>query len=473
MMTRTSHIFTISVVLLLVGFGVARGEEQASSVAEPGTFRQLIERAIRYYEGGRYDDAIREFAQAYAQNPKPAILFNIAQSHRKAGRRVEALTVYESFLRKESDPVHRAEAEHHAVELRSALQREEEARRAEQEALRRAKVSVPIEPAEKKGPPRGVRYIEVSAGVILSGHRLSFTEEDPSSPVHCYDFDFAGAVVSGMSPPQNYSYLRSPSCPSYAATVQAGVHVDANVFPLLGLRPAALRGLGLGATLDYFPGVGLCKDEGGMCAAGDELLTSELRIEAGLRFVYSPSPRRDRPSLLASLQYGLHRFVVQKERKRYVANSDGYEGVSSVEWLDDHGIPDVQYQYVDFGLGARLPFFANERFYIGAQVELHYHLMADYGELSTQFSDLSRFTGGYGPVQRGHGVRIAVSPLELQPLRGFLIGASAFYERFDLAFALGDPLPPGVRDATSAARHLAASATDQYYGGVLQVGYRY
>ena len=56
---------------------------------------------------------------------------------------------------------------------------------------------------------------------------------------------------------------------------------------------------------------------------------------------------------------------------------------------------------------------------------------------------------------------------------------SGFYEMFTTAFTLGSnannnvSLPPVDRVPANAARHIAQGATDQYFGGIIQIGYQY
>ena len=75
------------------------------------TLKESIERGIRLFQQGDYSGAVQAFTAAYVISPKPMLLFNIAQAHRKAGRAQEALTSYQLFLRKAPDTPLRAETE--------------------------------------------------------------------------------------------------------------------------------------------------------------------------------------------------------------------------------------------------------------------------------------------------------------------------------------------------------------------------
>jgi len=151
--------------------------------------------------------------------------------------------------------------------------------------------------------------------------------------------------------------------------------------------------------------------------------------------------------------------------------------------IDDHGLPDILYQYVTIGVGGRIPYYSTEKLYFGLLVNFNFHAMLSFGELGTGFADTSTTTslygnGGYGQAS-GYGFRVGFTPLELIPWKGITVRLSGFYEMFTTAFTLGSninnnvSLPPVDRTLENAARHIAQGAVDQYFGGVVQIGYQY
>ncbi len=78
-------------------FPQAAGTEvlEATRVA---AFRQQIERASECVKREDYECALSYYKQAYATNPQPLILFNMAQVCRKADRTKDALSYFERFL---------------------------------------------------------------------------------------------------------------------------------------------------------------------------------------------------------------------------------------------------------------------------------------------------------------------------------------------------------------------------------------
>ena len=324
-------------------------------------------------------------------------------------------------------------------------------------------------------------YIDAGAAFILNGRSFSFTEDTAAtSTVKCYDFD--KKVLDPNDPQANRMVLRytAPlkSCPKYSTSVTGGVRVDLTAYPLAGLSMNGLKGLGIGGTFDYmfWPA---SQTSGAMPRSLD---TREFRAEFGLRYHWNILNQRSRPSILASAQYGIHYFAVQKEDKSYTFMDENFM-TQTAKGVDDHGLPDLSYQYVTLGLGGRIPFFANAKMYLGMLVNFNFHIMLGYGEMGTRFVDESSTaalygSGGYGPAS-GFGLRASFTPLEAMLWKGLTVRLAGFYERFDTTFALANgsgpetSLPPVDRQQQNSARHIAQGAVDNYFGGTVQIGYQY
>src|SRR5262245_55019934 len=67
--------------------------------------------AARAYDLAEYEEALREFKEAYRIVGDPAFLFNIAQCHRKLGHPADAISFYKTYLRRAPSTPHRAEVE--------------------------------------------------------------------------------------------------------------------------------------------------------------------------------------------------------------------------------------------------------------------------------------------------------------------------------------------------------------------------
>ncbi len=96
----------VSILLLSALAGTASAEPDPE-------VRAIFDRAQRHYDLGEYEAASAGFREAYRADPRPALLYNIAQASRRAGDCVTAEAMYRSFLREDPDSAYRALAEHH------------------------------------------------------------------------------------------------------------------------------------------------------------------------------------------------------------------------------------------------------------------------------------------------------------------------------------------------------------------------
>lgn len=107
-------------VRLFVAVAVAA----ALLVAAPSPARADKKKALELYEKGsvaynvgQFDKAITLFTKAYEQHQAPSFLFNIAQSHRQAGRCKRALFFYGRYLTLDPEADNRDVVEQHIAEL--------------------------------------------------------------------------------------------------------------------------------------------------------------------------------------------------------------------------------------------------------------------------------------------------------------------------------------------------------------------
>jgi tetratricopeptide (TPR) repeat protein len=90
-----------------------------TDVIDHDAFDRHYNAAMESYRHADYARAIAEFEAAFAIDAQPMLIFNIAQSYRKAGRLDEALRNYRDYLQR--DP----SAEHgHVTELIEETQRD-------------------------------------------------------------------------------------------------------------------------------------------------------------------------------------------------------------------------------------------------------------------------------------------------------------------------------------------------------------
>jgi tetratricopeptide (TPR) repeat protein len=108
--------------LLLVALP-ARADDATSA-------RDHFKRGQTHYSLGEFEQAAAEFREAYRLRDEPAILFNVAQSFRRAGNAREAYSYYSQFLERKPAASNRADVERFIEQMRRKVDAEEAAGRA-------------------------------------------------------------------------------------------------------------------------------------------------------------------------------------------------------------------------------------------------------------------------------------------------------------------------------------------------------
>lgn len=85
-------------------------------------FKTHYRRAKVLFNSAQYDKAIPEFQAAYEADPRPILLFNLAQASRLGGHPREAQALYERFLRLQPETELRAEIEGYLAETKAQLE---------------------------------------------------------------------------------------------------------------------------------------------------------------------------------------------------------------------------------------------------------------------------------------------------------------------------------------------------------------
>jgi tetratricopeptide (TPR) repeat protein len=118
------HRIWVVLALLALAAGPLRAQ-QDPSVEEA---KAHAARAKVHYDLGEYRQAAEEYILVYRLRPVPAVLFNIAQSYRKAAEYDRAKQFYESYLREASNPTNRASVEKAIREIDELLAKEKKAK---------------------------------------------------------------------------------------------------------------------------------------------------------------------------------------------------------------------------------------------------------------------------------------------------------------------------------------------------------
>lgn len=81
--------------------------------------KEHYETGVRHFDLSEFEQALVDFKEAYRNKPDPVFLYNIGQCHRKLGHLDDAITFYQTYLRRAPDAKNRQEVERRIGELES------------------------------------------------------------------------------------------------------------------------------------------------------------------------------------------------------------------------------------------------------------------------------------------------------------------------------------------------------------------
>jgi tetratricopeptide (TPR) repeat protein len=117
-------------LLAMVLASEAYAQPRGASPQQLNFARELYQRATRHYELGDYDRAIEEYKRAYEISAAPALLFNLGQVYRLKKDPATALRFYTNYLRLQPGAPNRADVEGLIVEMRAAVEKQDNERAA-------------------------------------------------------------------------------------------------------------------------------------------------------------------------------------------------------------------------------------------------------------------------------------------------------------------------------------------------------
>jgi hypothetical protein len=110
----------VALVLVVAPPGSARAQDAPSPKLTESQKRQTkehYEKATKFYNLGKYSDAVAEYQSAYLISADPVMLYNIAQCHRLNNQPEDAARFYKNYLRNAPGAVNRAEVEKKIEEM--------------------------------------------------------------------------------------------------------------------------------------------------------------------------------------------------------------------------------------------------------------------------------------------------------------------------------------------------------------------
>jgi tetratricopeptide (TPR) repeat protein len=103
-MSSSTHS-PISAGLLALAVWISPLTSRANPAEEEA--RRILQSARQAYDAGDFESALAGYSRAYEHSPIPALLFNMAQCHRKLGAPAEAAELYRKYLTLDPAPVHK------------------------------------------------------------------------------------------------------------------------------------------------------------------------------------------------------------------------------------------------------------------------------------------------------------------------------------------------------------------------------
>jgi tetratricopeptide (TPR) repeat protein len=158
---RSSSMFALCVAVAVAT--VAGAQE-----GDVGGAREHYRKATKAFELGAFDEAIREYAEAYRLRDDPAFLYNLGQAHRLGEHPAEALHFYKMYLTKVPEAANRAEVEAKIEALQTLVDQQRKARAMQPDQVRPMQAvpeAVAAPPKLREPPPPG-RTKKISGIVV-------------------------------------------------------------------------------------------------------------------------------------------------------------------------------------------------------------------------------------------------------------------------------------------------------------------
>jgi tetratricopeptide (TPR) repeat protein len=198
------HLTTVT-VLALVG---TRCPTSALAQDDTTAAKARYESGVRHFDLSEYDQALGDFKEAYRNKPDPVFLYNIAQCHRKLGHTDDAITFYQSYLRRAPDAKNRDEVERRIAELESL-------RAAENASIASTGGNTQPSPGSSETQERAVAQTSIppttTAALDLSSR--DNPEAQPSGAIYTrwWFWTAAGAVAAGTATVVAIMVTRDPT----------------------------------------------------------------------------------------------------------------------------------------------------------------------------------------------------------------------------------------------------------------------
>jgi len=138
----------------------------ASAHADRGTAEAHYKKGMAAYALEDWDGAIAEFQAGFRDEPTPAFLYNIAQSHRQAKRPEEAVRFYQKYLELAPEAPDRGDVDKLIVQLKKAIAEQEAAKNSPPQGLDHKPAEASVTPPV---PAEPLRKDKLGVGLLIGG----------------------------------------------------------------------------------------------------------------------------------------------------------------------------------------------------------------------------------------------------------------------------------------------------------------
>jgi tetratricopeptide (TPR) repeat protein len=137
------RVLLASILFLLPSVVVAGPKDEQPRAGGPAVASQreraldLFEKGKAAYREGRFEEAVKLLTEAYALEPVPVLLYNLARAEEGKGAFAEAISAYERYLAAEKEIPDRGAIEQKITSLRRTIEEREALAKERDEAKRR------------------------------------------------------------------------------------------------------------------------------------------------------------------------------------------------------------------------------------------------------------------------------------------------------------------------------------------------
>jgi tetratricopeptide (TPR) repeat protein len=204
----------------------AKGEQQSGEAAS----LTLFDEGAKAYREGRFQDAVQHLERAYALNPDPLLLYNLARAYEGLGADASALDAYGRYLEQSPRAKDREVVQKRIETLRGRLaeretlarQRDAERRRAEAALREKAEADARARDAAESARPRAIPWVVAGVGLVALGAGVAFGVASRDSRASAVASSAAGEATRNLDRARSFSTVANVAFVTGGAITAAG-----------------------------------------------------------------------------------------------------------------------------------------------------------------------------------------------------------------------------------------------------------